>query len=73
MNQRSPEQFLAAGEGHEHAGRSVFATAAWHSLAWLVTANLVGVLLAVLLLFPLIKASATKKATRLVAAKHAAR
>ncbi len=30
----------------------VFVTAAWHSLAWLAAANLVGVLLATLLLFP---------------------
>jgi len=30
----------------------VFVTAAWHSLAWLLTANLVGVLLATLLLWP---------------------
>jgi cytochrome c oxidase cbb3-type subunit I len=39
MNQTKPEG-------------NVFVTATWHSLAWLVTANLVGVLLASLLLFP---------------------
>lgn len=32
--------------------RSVMAVAAWHSLLWLVIANLVGVLLASMLLFP---------------------
>jgi len=32
--------------------RSVMATAAWHSLLWLVVANSVGVLLATMLLFP---------------------
>lgn len=31
---------------------SVFAQAAWHSLAWLAVANLIGVWLAILLLFP---------------------
>ncbi len=33
-------------------GRRVMATAAWHSLLWLVIANSVGVLLATMLLFP---------------------
>jgi cytochrome c oxidase cbb3-type subunit 1 len=47
MNQISPEE---ACQNNLHPG--VFVTAAWHSLAWLVIANLVGVLLATLLLFP---------------------
>jgi cytochrome c oxidase cbb3-type subunit 1 len=36
------------------AGRRVLATAAWHSLLWLVIANCVGVLLAAMLLVPAI-------------------
>jgi cytochrome c oxidase cbb3-type subunit 1 len=49
MNQKKHEA-LKGYECGEPCG--LFVTAAWHSLAWLVTANFVGVLLATLLLFP---------------------
>ncbi len=42
----------AAPNGQQYTRRAVFTNAAWHALAWLVTANLVGMLLATLLLFP---------------------
>lgn len=44
---------IRAKQATEHDPKAgVFVTAAWHSLAWLLTANLVGVLLATLLLWP---------------------
>jgi len=52
MKQKNSEEGLVALEVHDRAERPVFVAAAWHSLAWLATANLVGVLLAILLLFP---------------------
>jgi cytochrome c oxidase cbb3-type subunit 1 len=48
----SPEELRTRPEHAIVARSSVFVSAAWHSVAWLAAANLVGVLLAVLLLFP---------------------
>jgi cytochrome c oxidase cbb3-type subunit I len=44
---RQSERSLESGNG-----ASVLAQAAWHSLAWLAIANLIGVWIAILLLFP---------------------
>jgi cytochrome c oxidase cbb3-type subunit 1 len=50
------ERFMSRIRAEEDATQApqagVFVTAAWHSLAWLLIANLVGVLLASLLLWP---------------------
>jgi hypothetical protein len=42
MKELKPDA-LAAHNGHQYPRRAVFTNAAWHVLAWLVTANLVGV------------------------------
>jgi cytochrome c oxidase cbb3-type subunit 1 len=47
MNQSSHDEIAAS-----HKPLQVFASAAWHSLLWLVIANAIGVMLAVLLLIP---------------------
>ncbi len=54
MNRTNPERLPpdALESRRQQTSSGVFVTAAWHSLAWLVTANMVGVLLATLLLLP---------------------
>jgi cytochrome c oxidase cbb3-type subunit 1 len=52
MNQAKPEGSVTAIDSGRGASHSVLVDAAWHSVAWLGTANLIGVLLATLLLFP---------------------
>ncbi|HUY82784.1 MAG TPA: hypothetical protein VMU92_13745 [Acidobacteriaceae bacterium] len=47
----APAQTIAPA-AEQGTGPSVLAQAAWHSLAWLVVANLIGVWLAILLLYP---------------------
>lgn len=47
MNQYPPDAKISPG-----AGPLVVASAAWHALFWLVFANAVGVMIAILLLFP---------------------
>lgn len=43
---------MAQPEQRPQPGSSVLTQAAWHSLAWLVVANLIGVWIAILLLYP---------------------
>jgi cytochrome c oxidase cbb3-type subunit 1 len=52
MNPQRLEERPAAPLAGDDESVSPLAAAAWHSLAWLLTANAVGVLLAALLLFP---------------------
>ena len=49
-----PAARLVEPEARSMAGRRVMASAAWHSLLWLVVANCIGVLLAAMLLVPYI-------------------
>jgi cytochrome c oxidase cbb3-type subunit 1 len=47
MNQYPPDRSISSGSASQ-----VVAIAAWHSLFWLVFANVIGLLLSILLLFP---------------------